>query len=53
MTNKEITERLGKLEAAIFNLAIAIRRLDLLQKAGFEISIIDAEGNELKQTIET
>ena len=48
--SEEITIlRIEKLEKAVFNLALALRRLDLLQGAGFEIEIRDVNGNLMKQ----
>jgi len=48
--DKRTNERLNKIEDAVFRMAIAMGRLDLLQEAGWEFMVTDTEtGEELPQ----
>ena len=45
LNDAEVSERLDKLEHAIFLLGVAVGRLDVLEEAGFKLEITVEEDN--------
>ena len=49
MSEHQLIERIERIERILFLITAAMGRLDLLQEAGFEVELRDADGNVLIQ----